>query len=136
MLCNTGHIEGTHFDYAKDTDFFSETVELSTTNVLENMTKEERRDAVTVMFDILDKTGCKYMDDIIKNMDGILFCLKEYVALKEKGANVKKLVLELMKPFVKEYYEREKGIATQKINETKDIVVDKLRTFFKKDDNN
>ena len=129
-------VEDTHFAYAETTDFFSESIELSTTNVLENMTKDERRDAVTEMFKILDQTGCTYMDDIIKNMEGILFCLKGYVGLKEKGANVKKLVVELLKPIIKVYYEREKGIATNKISETKDLVVEKLKNLFKKDEKN
>ncbi|MBE5762732.1 MAG: DUF2974 domain-containing protein [Clostridiales bacterium] len=129
-------IDGTHFDYADETDFFSASAEAATDNVLVSMTKEERRDAVTEMFNILYSTECHYMDDIIKNMDGILYCLKEYIGLKERGANVKKLFLELVKPMVQSYYQKEKDIATAKFSEKKDELVEKVKNFFKKDENN
>ena len=129
-------IDGTHFDYADETDFFSASAQAATDNVLVSMTKEERRDAVTEMFNILYSTECHYMDDIIKNIDGILYCLKEYIGLKERGANVKKLFMELVKPMVQSYYQKEKDIATAKISEKKDALLEKVKNFFKKDENN
>ena len=126
-------IDGTHFEYAEGTDFFSESVEESTSNVIDALSVEERRDAVNTMFDILDKTGCEYMDDITLKLDKIRFCLKEYLGLKEKNANVKRFVTELFKPMIKAYYEKGKETAQVKFVAKKDEIVDKVKNIFKKD---
>ncbi len=96
-------IDGNHLAKSEGTDFFSESVEISTRAVLENMTIEERKDAVDTMFEILYSTGKKYMDEITKDKNNMLYCVKEYFALKDDRENVKKLMFELLKPMLKMY---------------------------------
>ena len=127
-------IVGNHFEYAKETDFFSESVEESSMNVLESLSPEERRDAVSTMFEILDKTNCEYMDDITLKFDKVMICIKEYAGLKEKNANVKRFITELFKPMIKAYYEKGKETAQVKFNIKKDEIVEKVKSIFKRDD--
>jgi len=128
-------IEDNHFVYSDGTDFFSETVEMSTMSVLENMTPEERKDAVDVLFEILYSTKKKYMDQIIKNRDYLMYCFKQYFELKSKRENVKKLLSELARPAIKNYSSKGGEILIEK----KDEVIDRLKQMFqfdKKDSSN
>ena len=130
---HTWLIDGTHFAYESSTDFFSETMEDSTDSVLQNMTKDERREAVTLMFEILDKTGCEYMEDIPKNKDNIVLCLKEYAQLKDRKENIKKLAMELLKPIVRNYADKEYSAAKDLFIEKKNLVIDKVKNYLRKD---
>ena len=130
---HTWLIDGTHFDYEESTDFFSETMETSTDAVLQNMTKDERREAVTLMFEILKKTGCEYMEQIPKNKDNILLCLKEYALLKDKKGNINKLAIELLKPIIRNYADKEYTAAKDIIIEKKNLVVDKVKNYLRRD---
>ena len=127
-------IEDNHFVYSDTPDFFSEVVEQSTEAVLENMTRDERKDAIDVIFnDILYTTQKDYMDDIIKNKEMILYCLKQYTTLKDKNDNVKKLFMQLIRPFARQYFQKGEEIAALFITEKKNLIVEKFKERFGKD---
>ncbi len=130
---HTWLIDGTRFDYEESTDFFSETMENSTDAVLQNMTKDERREAVNLMFEILKKTGCEYMEQIPKNKENILLCLKEYALLKDRKENINKLAMELLKPIIRNYADKEYTAAKDIIIEKKNLVVDKVKSYLHRD---
>lgn len=130
---HTWLIEDNHFAYADGVDFFSESVGYSTDAVIQNMTKEERKEAVTLMFDILAKTNCNRMEEVFSNKEKVFFCLKEYSALKDRRSNINKFALELFKPFIKLYADRGYMAAKDVIKEKKDLLVDKFKTIWRKD---
>ena len=134
---HTWLINDLKFDYAEGTDFFSETMEYTTEEVLQNMTKHERKEAVNLMFEILKKTNCNYMEEIPKKKENILLCLKEYNQLKDKKENIRKLAIELLKPFIRSYADREytaaKDIIKEKTTQVIDVVKDKVKTYLRKD---
>ncbi len=127
---HTWLIDDDKFVYSDSTDFFSESVDVTTASILENMTPEEREDAVKVLFEILFSTGKEYMDDIIKDRENILFCIKQYFTLKDKGENVKKMVVELIKPMARMYTMKGKEEAGIFIVEKKNQIVDKIKETF------
>ena len=134
---HTWLINDTHFDYAEGTDFFSETMEYTTEEVLQNMTKHERREAVNLLFEILDKTNCELMEEIPKKRENIMLVIREYNQLKDKKENIRKLAMELLKPFVRSYADKEynaaKDIIIEKGTQVIDAVKDKVKTYLRRD---
>ena len=125
-------IEGHRFVYIDTPDFFSESIGYSTDSGLLNMTKDERKEAVTLMFDILNKTECVYMDDVVANKDNIMLLVKEYSALKDRRGNINKLVAELLKPLFRVYADKEYLAAKEIIKEKTDLLVDKVKQISQK----
>lgn len=125
------YIEDNHFVYEESPDFFSNTVDYSTDAVILNMTKDERKEAVAIMFEILAKTDCVYMDDIWENRDKIMVLIKEYGALKERRAAVNRFVTELFKPMLKIYANRQYLVAKDMVKEKTDVIVDKVKYTIK-----